>query len=858
MNGKKISRYEVLERMGAGGMGVVYRARDPRLDRIVAIKFLSASLSADANAKARFIQEAKAASALDHPNICSIYEIDEDDNGQLFIVMAHYDGRTLDAITKDGPLPAGEALAIAIQVADGLAKAHGRGITHRDIKPANVMLTEDGVAKILDFGLAKVAGITGVTQTGQSVGTPAYMAPEQIKGEPVDHRADIWALGVLLFELLTGQRPFKGDIPQAVMYAVVNEEPRQVSELWPEVPAGNQEIISKCLQKDAAARYQDAAEVRNDARLVLKNLQASGDESLVAQDAYASSVQAVLRMERAHKRDVRRHATRALALIGGAAVLAAGAWFGYRALGPKPGDALRVLVMPPVVEASSDSTTARLAASNVEVALLRGLSGMKNIAPVAPADSARSPVAAAAAAAADEVLSVTLRDVAGQWQVSVRRLRGVDGSVEWADDFTAPHGDPLLLANATLARVTAGYPRRARGDRRIDVSRGDYATFLRQYDRFVRYAAGAQGVDSTTLDSLRTIRQASPRFVDAPLLESRVAMHLYELARRPDYLARSLEAANAAIDAEPGDPRASARLFDAALAAGDLDAASAALEGLRRSDPGNVEVLRQKARLQNRQGDLKGARATMIRAVDRHAARLYLQELADLERKLGMSAEASATLEALLARFPDDSFSRAKLAELELLYGDARRAEELYEELLSVSENPGRRTNLGLARELLGDYDAAAADFRRALRSLPDDPAVYQNLADCEKMAGRAAAADSLYRRTLDLIARSPDPTDVYNLQMQAQCLAHIGSHQEAVAAIQAAFRASPDDAWNFYAASVVYTVIGERTSALVNARDAVERGVQPRWYGLGLFDSLKDEKEFAAILARNRALPGD
>ncbi|GAG35127.1 unnamed protein product, partial [marine sediment metagenome] len=222
MIGKIISHYNILEKLGEGGMGVVYKAEDTKLKRPVALKFLPPELTKDQEAKQRFIYEAQTASALEHNNICNIHEIDETDDGQMFIAMALYEGDTLKKKIEKGPLKLEEALDIGIQIGQGLDKAYKKGIIHRDIKPGNVILTEDGVVKIVDFGLAKLAGQSKITKDGTTLGTVAYMSPEQTHGENVDHRSDIWSLGVVLYEMVTGQMPFKGEYEQAVVYSIIS------------------------------------------------------------------------------------------------------------------------------------------------------------------------------------------------------------------------------------------------------------------------------------------------------------------------------------------------------------------------------------------------------------------------------------------------------------------------------------------------------------------------------------------------------------------------------------------------------------------------------------------------------------
>ena len=259
--GERIGPYRTVGIIGAGGMGVVHEAHDTRLGRRVALKFLPPEYSRDPARKARFLREARAASSLDHPNICTIHDIGETEDGRLYMVMAYYEGETLKARLQRGPLAVEEAVDIAMQLSRGLRRAHEAGITHRDIKPANVMLTTEGRSMLLDFGVAKMSGEVDLTQEGGTLGTPAYMSPEQASGSPTDRRTDLWSLGVLLYEMLSGVRPFPADDPQAAIYAILREEPEALDQRRPEVPAALAQLVHRMLAKDPGDRPEDAGEV---------------------------------------------------------------------------------------------------------------------------------------------------------------------------------------------------------------------------------------------------------------------------------------------------------------------------------------------------------------------------------------------------------------------------------------------------------------------------------------------------------------------------------------------------------------------------------------------------------------------
>ncbi|MBI4720198.1 MAG: protein kinase, partial [Chitinivibrionia bacterium] len=271
MIGRSVSHYKILEKLGEGGMGVVYKAEDLSLQRTVALKFLPQESVASDSDRSRLIHEARAAAALLHPNICPVYEIGVSE-GRMFIAMGCLEGRSLKERLSEGPLGVDEALRTAKEIGEALSAAHGKGIVHRDLKPGNVMVTPEERAVLMDFGLAKMTGSTKLTRTGAMVGTAAYMSPEQIRGEEVDERSDIWALGVVLYEMVGGESPFQGEYEPALFYAIVHGEPKLIAS--ERIPAGLDGVIAKALAKNASERYQTAREFIKDIDTLMSDREA--------------------------------------------------------------------------------------------------------------------------------------------------------------------------------------------------------------------------------------------------------------------------------------------------------------------------------------------------------------------------------------------------------------------------------------------------------------------------------------------------------------------------------------------------------------------------------------------------------
>jgi len=485
MLGKTISHYRILSTLGKGGMGIVYKAEDTRLGRTVAVKFVPETLAHDRMAVERFSREARAASALNHPNICTVHDIGEFE-GRPFLVMECLEGRTLREVIEAAPLGLPEVLELAIQTVDALDAAHAAGIVHRDIKPANIFVTRRGQIKIMDFGLAKVgpARITGtgdsqaptaaldelVTSPGSTLGTVAYMSPEQARGEELDMRSDLFSFGVVLYEMLTGASPFQGNTTALTFVAILHNPPVAPSQVRAEIPAELDRIIFKCLEKNREMRYQSAAEIRADLKRLRRDADSHGISSTLSGALSASvSVPRVsarpgssTRVEAAAVPSsaeytvglVRRHRL-ALSVVAGAVVLAAAAAL-YFASRPKPLDSLAVL---PFVNMAADPGNEYLS-DGIAESIINNLSQLPKLSVRSFSSVARyrnkdlSPQAAGKELKVRAVLTGRLVKRGDEYDISAE-LVDVDGDRQiWGSQYTPKAADMLAVQQQISQEIT--------------------------------------------------------------------------------------------------------------------------------------------------------------------------------------------------------------------------------------------------------------------------------------------------------------------------------------------------------------------------------------------------------------------
>ena len=842
-----VGPYRIDRSLGHGGMGEVYAGFDERLDRPVALKRISPGAEKKDSARKRFQREARAAARLHHPAIVQIFDWVESGDGD-WIVMELVQGRSLRHLLHEGPLEPGRAARLARDILVGLAVAHAAGFVHRDLKAENVMVTADSSpgkveqAKILDFGLAKridpEASETRISMDGKLVGTLSAMSPEQVRGDELGPQSDLFALGSLFYEMVSGNAAFRGNSAAEILHRICTWDPPPVMSVNPAVPEVLSKFIGRLLEKDSRRRPRNAEEALAELDEILAVLP-TGETTkfegspVSAFRAPAASTPTVLPRARLRGKLGWRAAT-VIAALG--ALVAVILWL------QDPPRTLYVAV-PKTVTAAPESPgkDIDLAAGAARTALLQGLLGFEHVAALEPSPeeaNPEDPVALARVLAADEVLTSRLECGDLICRLELRRLRGSDGRLLWTEGFTVNTGSLLEIGLAVIEHLRAAYPdaKLRPGVPDLEVRAEDYEAYLRLRRRFDDREQGFSTDD--LLAGLERLERTSPRFLNLPLYAATILVQRFEVTRDRADLDRAAQAVDRARATAPDDPSVLVQQATVARAAGRLEEAETALERLRRLEPGNAQYLQQKALLLEPKGQRQEAVALMREAVRQLPSADVHFNLGSMLYRQGEVGGARRELEAGLALVPQHYNGLSFLAQLELASGDPKRAAELYEKLVRRSPEYAELTNLGTAYLLAGRYGDAARRLREALALSPGSPSALLNLADAEFLVGRQREASALYQQVLEQIDRDPQPEKL--LTVRAQALAHLDRAPEAVAAAQEALRLDPESPYRAYEASLVYALVGDETSALLNARRALDRGFDPRWFAFPWFDPLR------------------
>ena len=845
-------------------MGEVYQAYDSRLDRRVAIKLIRPEQTENETARERFRREARAAAGLSHPSIVQIHDIVKSGESDA-IVMELVDGERLSQRIARGALPVGEAVRIGREIAEGLACAHARGLIHRDLKPDNVMVTPEGRAKILDFGLAKrLEGEASLTADQRVIGTFRAMSPEQAQSLPLDARSDLFSLGLLLYEMLSGRSPFEGSSTLETLTRICTHRQTPLREIAIGIPEGLSDLVDRLLEKDSARRPQSAHEVAS----ALETF-GTGAVDSAATWVEGGMPRTVSRPSMAGPSPVRERTSQVYPagkrvlrwgiVVALLVLLAAGLLWRTRRPPSNPVKQLespvRVVVRKPEIGTGAGENS-QLLASSLRISLLRSLLGFSGISPLTEGDDvAGSPAQVARALAVQEVLSSRVDCVRESCQISLQRVRGSDGQVLWSSrSFSADADHPYLVEEAVqgyLADAYSGFSRRP-GAAPLEVRPADYTQYLRLRRTFDAKRAGETLSVDDLISRLEALRASSPRFLDAYVFEAEVRQQRSKTRQDPADLDRAADLLGQAQQIAPTDPRPLTGQFGVALLRGQWDRAEEALSGLERLQPGDPGILVRRARLLEKRGESVKALTLMREGVSRYPSWRNLFHAAEMEKSLGHFDAARHDAQQLLANYPESYEGLTMLAEIELLHGDLRRAVALFSHLVERYPRPGELTNLGTAQMYLGSYREAETTFRKALALEAGDVFSLLNLADAVTLAGRPEEAAPIYRGVVSQ-ARL-DTTDWQVLSARAQAQAHLRDGPGTVESVQKMLRVGPEGAQIAYDTSLIYTLLGQRTVALYNARRALRQGIAPRLFTLPWFDPLRSDSAFAAEL---RTRPG-
>lgn len=854
MTGKTVSHYRVLDELGAGGMGVVYKAEDLQLGRTVALKFLAPELTRDREAKQRFLHEARAASILDHPNICTVHEAGETDDGSTWIALAYYEGDTVRKIVSTGPQDVRFAAKIVRQVAEGLAVAHAAGIVHRDIKPANIIVTPSGVAKIVDFGLAKLSGCD-ITRPLTSVGTVTYMAPEQFLGGEITPATDLFALGLLFFELLTGRRVYETNAEQFIIHATLNESAPSVRSIRPEVPVEISRIVEKLLRKDPKLRYQTADELIHDLDAVVSSeIQRVSDSEQTAirhSDSFRSTPSWVQRI-------------RPSAILGVATailILAVAGFLGYRSTRRERGlqmPKLKQIAVLPFNDLTNTEENQRLAdgLSESVAARLASVSDMQVFTPTAAGRyNERTDIKSLARnLGANLVLRGSLLRDSERVRVTYAIVDPSTGIQLAANAVNGRRDDLFALEDQLTDTVLASLsekPSRAVVQPVRLAAGAPQDRYFQAIGYLLRYDDPAS-VDQAIqiLDSLHTTASGSA-LVSAAL--GRAWLYKFELSHDSAAADRARSMCEEAL-------RIDNRLPEAQITAGEIDirlgrfpeAIGAFRRALALYPSSSDATLGLAVALDQSRNDPEAER-TYRKAVEMRPSYWgCYNKLGAFYMRRGRFTDGEAMFRKVVELTPDNERGYDNLGAALTNLGRYEEASTAFQKSIALRPNAIAYSNLGTCWYMVGRFSDAVHAFENATMLAPSNYLLWFNLGDARRWtAGQHDRAREAYAKAITLAREeaSVNPNDPFLDPMTAMAMAKSGDAAGAEKIVVRARETRPADRDVLFASAVVRVNAGDRASALEYLHKAVKNGYPETLIAREPeFTKLRDDPWFAKL----------
>lgn len=821
-----VAHYKILEKLGEGGMGVVYKARDTKLDRDVALKFLSAQLIASEKEKQRFGREAKAVAALNHPNICTIHDVDEH-NGRQFIVMEYIEGSTLREKMKESGLEVQTVLSYTVQILKALKEAHSKEIIHRDIKCNNIMVTPDDRIKIMDFGLAKLKGSAPVTRTGKTVGTITTMSPEQVRGEEADQRSDIWSFGVVLYEMLTGVSPFKEDYEHAVMYSILNEDPPPVSSVTPSLPRELEEIVSRCIAKAQSERYQNVSDLLGD-------LHETGNSEISLGSTRAAGGQI-------NSAVTKRNATLAGALILSLGVLIF-AIFAYNGSseqnvafeGTEDGP-IRLTVLP--IKNIGGDPSRQIFCDGLSETITSNLTNHEDLW-VVPAVDVRnlgvtSPGEVHKTLGVDYAVTGSLQPIGDQLRltinlVDVKNPRQVGSRVIDEDASNIPALHERSVENV-LSMFNVEFP----PDTRQVIKAGQSAVSP-AFEKYLEGIGHLQRYDrieniNDAIDSFKQSIELDPEFALAHAGLGQAYWRKYDYTQETNWLELADEKARTALEINSDLTQVNITMGVINAAFGRYEEAVENFNDVLASDPTNADAYRHLAEAYESLGEIEKAESTLKRSIqlkpDYWAGHnllgaIYLDN--------NQFEHAIDKFKKVIELTPDNYTGYMNLGIAYYYLGRWDEARSILEKSLDLEKTYDASSNLAMLNFMEGRYEDAARMFETALELGDSNYLLWGNLGSAYYWApGEREKAEEAFERAIELAKEQKEinPNDPLVSIDLAGYQAKIGDEEKARDNIETALELAPDNTLVMFIAGTAYEQMGNREKALHWIEKAIENG---------------------------------